>query len=61
MFLICRRDKKCGLKVAVAEDGDVVREVSGDHEGEGADGEGIVAGNAAARPSVCGEIAKKRN
>lgn len=61
MFLICQCDKKCGLQVAVAEDGDVVREVSGDHKGEGADGEGIVAGNAAARPGFGGQIAEKRN
>lgn len=39
----------------------MVREVSGDHEGEGADGEGIVAGDAAARPGVRGHIPKKRN
>ena len=38
-----------------------MREVSGDHEGEGADGEGIVAGDAAARPGVRGQIAEKRN
>ena len=61
MFLICRRGKKRRLQVAFAEDGDVVGEVSGDHEGEGADGEGIVAGDAAARPCFGGQIAEKRN
>src|SRR5690349_15392400 len=61
VFLICRRGKKRRLQVAFAEDGDVVGEVSGDHEGEGADGEGIVAGDAAARPCFGGQIAEKRN
>lgn len=50
-----------GGEVAVAEDGDVVGDVAGNEEGDGANGEEIAAGDAGAEPCVRREIFEKRN
>lgn len=56
-----RRTGLFGGEVAVAEDGEVVGDVAGNDEGEGADGESVAAGDAGAEPCVGREIFEKRD